>query len=87
MLEVTLLDLIHGEFAVAVLVEGSENLGQVVALLLAHQLGSDEGVSGLLKGNIGLEFAEVVEGVNRESLVHLEGGELSEPWVRQSGFS
>ena len=86
-LQVSLLDFLHGELAVAVLVEGPEDLGQVVTLLLAHELRGDEGVGGLLEGNIRLEFAKVVEGVDGERLVDLEGGKFSKPSVLEGLLS
>ena len=86
-LQVALLDLFHRELAVAVLIEGSEDLGQVVTLLLAHELRSDESIGGLLERNVGLEFAEVVKGVDGERLVDLKGSELSEPRVLEGLLS
>ena len=86
-LQVALLDLIHAELAVAVFVEGLENLGQVVALLFAHQLRGDERVGRLLEGDIAVELAEVVQGVHGELLVNLERGQLSDPRVLQSLLS
>ena len=86
-LQVALLDLIHAELAVAVFVEGLENLRQVVALLFAHQLRGDERVGRLLEGDIAVELAEVVQGVHGELLVNLERGQLSDPRVLQSLLS
>ena len=86
-LQVALLDLFHGELAVAVLIEGPEDLRQVVTLLLAHELRSDESIGGLLERNVGLEFAEVVKGVDGERLVDLKGSELSEPRVLEGLLS
>ena len=51
-LQVAFLDFVHGKLSVTILVEGSENLGQVVTLLLAHQLRGDESISSLLEGNV-----------------------------------
>ena len=80
-LKISLLDFVHGELTVSVLVEGLEHLGQVITLLLAHELRGNESISSLLEGNVRVEFAEVVEGVHGEGLIHLESGELCEPGV------
>ena len=81
MLDVSFLDLLNGELAVTVLVEGLEDLGEVVALALVQKLGGDEGESGLLHGRVVLEVSEVLKGLN--SLVLLDGelGELLDPGV------
>ena len=78
-LQVALLDLIHAELSVAVLVEGLENLGQIVTLLLAHQLRCNERVRGLLEGDITVEATKVVQGAHRHRSVNLERGELGNP--------
>ena len=80
-LEVAGFDFHHVELAVTVGVESLEDLGQVVALRLAHQLRGDERESGLLEGNITLEAAQVIEGVHGEGLVDLKGSQLGDPWV------
>lgn len=86
-LQVALLDLLHGELTIAVLIEGPEDLGEVVTLLLAHELRGDESIGGLLECNVGLEFAEVVKGVDGERLVDLKGSELCEPRVLEGLLS
>ena len=78
-LQVALLDLIHAELSVAILVESLEDLGKIVTLLLAHQLRSNEGVRGLLEGDITVEAAKVVQSAHGHSFVNLKRGELSEP--------
>ena len=77
------LHLLHRQLAVSVFVEGLEHLGEVVALLLAHQLRGDEGVGGHLEGNIAVELLQVVKGVHGHGLVNLQSGQSSEPWVLQ----
>ena len=84
MLKVSLLDLVHGELAVTVLVEGLEDLGQVVALRFAHELRGNESVRGLLEGDVRFKFAKVVESAHGEAFVHLNSGELGEPRVLES---
>ena len=86
-LQVALLDLIHAELSVAVLVEGLEDLGKIVTLLLAHQLRSNEGVRGLLEGDITVEAAKVVQSAHGHSFVNLKRGELGEPRMRKGLFS
>jgi hypothetical protein len=49
--------------------------------LLAHELGSDESVGGLLEGNIAVKAGKVVEGAHGEVLIDLEGGQLRDPRV------
>jgi len=78
-LKISNLDLFHGEFTVTVGVEGLEDLGKVVSLLLAHELGGNESIGGLLKGDIRAETTEVVEGGHSKRSVNLESGELGDP--------
>ena len=85
--QVALFNFVHGKLAVSVLIEGSEDLGKVVTFLLAHELRCDESVSGLLEGNVRLEFAEVIKGIDSERLVNLKGGELGQPRVLKSLLS
>ena len=49
--------------------------------MLAHELGSDEGVGGLLEGHIAVEAGKVVEGAHGEVLIDLEGSQLGDPRV------
>ena len=81
MLQVALLDLIHAELSVAVLVESLENLGQIVTLLLVHQLRCNERVRSLLESDITVEFTKVVQGAHGHRSVNLERGELGDPRV------
>ena len=81
MFEVSNLDFLHRELAVTVGVESLEDLGEVVTLLLAHELGSDEGIGGLLEGHIAVEAGKVVEGAHGEVLIDLEGSQLGDPRV------
>ena len=83
-LEVSFLDLLDGEFTVSVLVEGLEDLGEVVAFALVKELGSDESEGSLLHGGVALEVAEVGEGLNSLGLLDLELSELNDPWVAES---
>jgi len=85
-LKIANLDLFHRKFAVTVCVKGLENFGEVVTLLLAHQLGGNKRESGLLKSHVRLEFAKVVESGNSHSLVNLQSGKLCEPWVGKHVF-
>ena len=55
MLDVSLLDLFHGETTVTILVEGLEDLGHLFLLALGEHLGCNVSVSGLLHGSIGTE--------------------------------
>ena len=50
-------------------------------------MGGNEGVSGLLKSHIAVEFAEVIERVDSQSLVNCNGGQLSQPWVKKALLS
>ena len=81
--KVALLDLLHAELTVAIFVEGLEDLGQIVAFLLAHKLRGNERVGGLFQGHVTVEFTEVVEGGHGESLIDLERGQLGDPGVGQ----
>jgi hypothetical protein len=83
-LEVALLDLVHGELAVSVLVEGLEHLSEVVLLTLGDELGSNESVSSLLQGLVRAELAHVGEHVRGESLVNGHGAKLNQPGVGES---
>ena len=86
MLQVALLDLVHAELSVAVLVESLENLGQIVTLLLVHQLRCNERVRGLLEGDITVEATKVVQGVHGHRSVNLERGELGDPRMQEGLF-
>jgi len=63
-LQVADLNLLHGKLSIAIGVERLEDLGQVIALGLAHKLGSDECIGSLLEGNVGVEFTQVVKSVH-----------------------
>ena len=58
---VTVEDFLLGEFAVAVLVDGLEDLGEVLLLALGEELAGDEGEGGLLELLVGAEGLEVGE--------------------------
>lgn len=81
MLKISDLDFLHGKFAITVGVERLENLGEIVAFGLAHKLGSDESVSGLLEGDIRVEFTEVIKGVDGKGLINLQVSKFGDPWV------
>ena len=81
MLQVPSLDFLHRKLAVAVGIKSLEDLGEIVAFTLAHQLRSNEGKRGLFERNIAIEFAQVVQSVHGESLVHLKSRQLGDPWV------
>ena len=55
MLQVTYFDLFHAELSITVRVKSLEDLGEVVTLLLAHQLRCNERESGLLEGYVTAE--------------------------------
>jgi len=80
-LQVALLDLFHAELTVTVLVEGLEDLGQIVAFILAHQLRGNERERSLFEGDITVELAKVVKGGHGSGLVNLKRSELGDPWV------
>ena len=81
-LKITLLDFLHRELTISILVEGLEHLGEVVALGLTHKLGGDERVSGLLEGHITIELSEVIKGAQSEIFINLGLSQLSEPYVQ-----
>ena len=81
MLEVTDLDFIHVKFSITVGVERLKDLGEIVAFVLAHKLGSNESVSGLLEGDIGVETTEVIKGVDGKGLINLQVCKFGDPWV------
>jgi len=68
--DVSLLDLVHGEATVTVLVEGLEDLGHLFPLTFRKHLRGDVGVSSLLHGGIGTETLEVLEGAEGNRLVN-----------------
>ena len=72
-LQVASFDLIHGELTVTIGIKGLEDLGEIVAFTLAHQLRGNERVSGLFERNVAIEFAQVVKSVHSEGLIHLKG--------------
>ena len=86
-LQVALLDLIHGELPVVVLVKGLEDFGKVLTLSLVHQLGCDEGESRVLQRHVTVEVLQVGQSALSSGLVHLNGGQLSDPRVQEGLFS
>ena len=58
---ITILDLFLGEFTIAVDVHGSEDLVDLLLLVLGQELGGDESESGLLKFGVSIEALEVAE--------------------------
>ena len=86
MLQVSNLDLLHAELSIAVRVKSLEDLGEVVTLLLAHQLRCNERERGLLEGDITVEATKVVQSVHGQRSVNLESGELGDPWMLESDF-
>jgi len=86
-LEVTDLDFIHVKFSITVGVERLKDLGEIVAFVLAHKLGSNESVSGLLEGDIGVETTEVIKGVDGKGLINLQVCKFGDPWVFEGIFS
>lgn len=79
--KISLLYFFHGKFAVTILVESLEDFGKVVAFLLAHKLGSDEGVGSLFESNITVKATQVVESRHSHSLINLKGSKFGDPWV------
>lgn len=83
-LDVALLDLLHGETAVTVLVEGLEDLGHLFLLALGEHLGCDVSVSGLLHGSFGTEGLKVLEGTEGDGLVNGSLSLLLDPGVLEA---
>lgn len=82
----TLLDLVLGELTVTIDIHGSEDLVDLLLLLLVQQLTRDESVSSLLQLGVGVEGLQVGQGVHGDVggdrfVLELVG--LLDPWVLQ----
>ena len=84
MLQVPSLDFLHRKLAVSVGIKSLEDLGEIVAFALAHQLRRNERERRLLQRNVAVEFAQVVQSVHRQVLVHLKRRQLGDPGVLES---
>lgn len=74
-------NLLEGELAVAVLVDGLEDFGEVLLLALGQELTGDEGEGGLLELLVSSEALEVGEGSHGLGRVDDLGAHLDDPGV------
>ena len=84
-----MLDLVLLEFSISIKIHGSEDLVDLLLLLLREKLTGNESIGGLLKLGLGIEVLEVGKSTDghltADLALGLFGGYL-DPWMLQSLF-